>query len=280
MMHTKKHVLKKAALYVFVVFFVGGMLLPFLWLILASFKNQKELFTTPVQVLPENWNLQNYETVFDIQPFGQYIKNSVVVALAVTLLVIVIACMASYSLARVNIRGKKVVLIALLSITLLPPVTLLNPIYLQLRSVNMLNTWYGLALAVAVIELPTAVWFLNGYFEAIPMELEESAMIDGCSVWKLFSRIIIPLLSPGIFTVGILVFINAWNNYLFAQVFNPLPKARTVTVALTLLRVNEYTIPWELISAAAVIVTLPLIVVVLLLQKRIISGMMDGGVKG
>lgn len=280
MKHKKKAMAKKLALYIFVTIFISGILLPFVWLILASFKNQKELFTTPLQLLPEQWNLDNYIKVFEAQPFGQYILNSVEVALAVTVVVIIVACMSSYSLARVAIRGKKLVLLALLSITLLPPVTLLNPIYLQLRALNMLNTWWGLAIAISAIELPTAVWFLNSYFEAIPIEMEESAVVDGCSMWKLFSKILIPLLSPGIFTVGILVFINAWNNYLFAQVFNPLPRARTVTVALTLLRINEHSIPWELISAAAVIVTLPLVVAVLFLQKRIISGMMDGGIKG
>ena len=117
------------------------------------------------------------------------------------------------------------------------------------------------------------------FFQTIPMEVEESAMIDGASVTTTFTKILIPLITPGIFTVSILTFINAWNNYLFAQVFNPLEKARTVTVALTLFQ-QEYYVPWHIVSAAAIIVTAPLIIVVLVLQKRIISGMMDGGVKG
>ncbi len=279
-MKTKwKRTLSGTALCLFIALFMLAMLMPFVWLILGSFKTLRELFTTPVQILPGRWSLDNYRAVFAAQPFGGYVFNSVVIALLTTLLVMVIACMASYSLARVQIKGKRIVLLALLSITLLPPVTLLNPIYLQLSAWGMLNTYRGLSLALTVIELPMAVWFLNSYFQAVPIELEESATIDGCSVPQLFVRILLPLIAPGIFTVCILVFINAWNNFLFAQVFNPMPKARTVTVALTLLRVDEYSTPWGLISAGAVIVTAPLILAVLLLQRRIISGMMDGSVK-
>ena len=256
------------------------VLLPFVWLLLGSFKNQKELFTTPVQILPSELRWENYARVFSVQPFGSYIFNSFVTSLLTTVFVIIIASMTSYSIARVEIRGKKLVLAALLAITLLPPVTLLNPLYMLLNRLNLLNTYLGLSISMAVVELPMAVWFLTSYFEAVPMALEESALIDGANTFTMFQKILVPLLAPGIFTVSILVFINAWNNYLFAQVFNPLPQARTITVALTLLRVDEFTIPWELTSAAAIIVTAPLVLVVLLLQKRIISGMLDGGIKG
>ncbi len=271
---------KRIVFYGFVTVFILSMLLPFIWLLLGSFKTKRELFTTPVQVLPSSISLENYSAVFQAQPFGQYIINSVIIALSVTLAIIVIAIMASYAISRVQIKGKRFVLLALLSITLLPPVTLLNPIYMLLSTFHMLNTHYGLTIALIVIELPTAVWFLNSFFSSIPLEMEESAMIDGCNILQLFTRILIPLIAPGVFTISILAFINAWNNYLFASVFNPLPKARTVTVALTLIRVDQYATPWDLISAAAVIVTAPLILVVLLLQKKIISGLMDGGIKG
>lgn len=267
-------------LYLFLIVLLCVVLLPFVWLLLGSFKNQKELFTTPVQIFPSELRWENYARVFSVQPFGRYIFNSFITSVLTTAFVIAVASMTSYSIARVEIRGKKLVLAALLAITLLPPVTLLNPLYMLLNRLNLLNTYLGLSLSMAVVELPMAVWFLTSYFEAVPMALEESALIDGANTFTMFRKILVPLLAPGIFTVSILVFINAWNNYLFAQVFNPLPKARTITVALTLLRVDEFTIPWELTSAAAIIVTAPLVLVVLLLQKRIISGMLDGGIKG
>lgn len=275
----KKRILGNVGLYAFVIVFVGSILLPFVWLVIGSFKNMRELFTMPLVILPEKLRLDNYFKVFQMQPFSKYIFNSLVISLLTTAFVIVISSMASYSIARVDIKGKKLVLAALLSVTLLPPVTLLNPIYQMLSSLHLLNTHLGLALSIVAVELPMAVWFLSGFFQSIPMEMEESAMIDGASMPLMFTRILIPLIAPGIFTISILVFINAWNNYLFAQVFNPLADARTVTVALTLFQ-TEYYVPWELISAAAVVVTAPLIIVVLLLQKRIISGMLDGGVKG
>lgn len=265
--------------YLFIILFLAGILLPFIWLAIGSFKNMRELFTVPIQILPERFSLDNYKAVFDAQPFAKYILNSLIISLMTTGIVIIISSMASYSIARVNIAGKKLVLAALLSITLLPPVTLLNPIYQMLSSLHLLNSYFGLSCALVATELPMAVWFLSGFFQSIPLALEESAMIDGASLTTTFVKILIPLIAPGIFTVSILVFINAWNNYLFAQVFNPLENARTVTVALTLFQ-TEYYVPWQIVSAAAIIVTAPLIIIVLLLQKRIISGMLDGGVKG
>ncbi len=279
MSSNKKKVFSNIGLYVFVVAFVGAILLPFIWLVLGAFKNMRELFTMPLVMLPEKLRFDNFLKVFEMQPFAKYIFNSLVISLLATGFVIIVSSMASYSIARVDIKGKKLVLAALLSVTLLPPVTLLNPIYQMLGNLHLLNTHLGLALSIVAVELPMAVWFLSGFFQSIPLAMEESAMIDGADMFTMFTRILIPLIAPGIFTVSILVFINSWNNYLFAQVFNPLETARTVTVALTLFQ-TEYYVPWELLSAASVVVTAPLIIVVLLLQKKIISGMMDGGVKG
>lgn len=277
-MSTKK-IVSKILLYLFIIVFTGAIILPFIWLLLGSLKNLKELFTLPLQILPEKLRFENYARVFQVQPFGKYIVNSFITSLMATAFSIVVSSMASYSIARVNIRGKKIILAALLSVTLLPPVTLLNPIYQLLSKVNLLNSSLGLALVLTATEMPMAVWFLTGFFQSIPFEMEEAAMVDGANMGVTFTKIILPLVAPGIFTVAILIFINSWNNYLFAQVFNQLPKARTVTVALTLFQVDN-SLPWELVSAAAVIVTVPLILVVLILQKKIISGMMDGGVKG
>lgn len=280
----KKHIFrqdaKKAGTFLFMVVFILTIILPVIWLVLGSFKNQNELFTTPVTIFPAKLRWENYKIVFRTQPMMKYIWNSLLIAVMTTVIVVISASMASYSLSRVNIKGKRMILVGLLAVTLLPPATLLNPVYMLLSKLNLLNTHIGLALAVSAIEIPMAVWFLTGYFDALPSELEESALIDGTNIFQLFTKIILPLLAPGVFTISILVFINAWNNYLFAQVFNPLPKARTVTVALTLLRTDEYTIPWETMSAGSVIITFPLLIMVFVLQKRIISGLLDGGVKG
>lgn len=276
----QRNKLKQTCLYIFIAAFVCIIVLPILWLTLGSFKTQKELYAIPTQFFPASLRWSNYKSVLDQQPMFRFVLNSAIISLFTTVIVIAIGSMASYSLARVDIRGKKLILLLLLSATLLPPVTLLNPIYLLLRKVNLLNSYFGLSIALVATELPMAVWFLTSYFEAIPITLEESAMIDGANLRQMFTRILLPLLAPGTFTVSILVFISAWNNYIFASVFNPMPQYRTATVALTLLRLDEFTEPWELTCAASVIVTAPLILVVLLLQRRIVSGLMDGGIKG
>ncbi|MFW6029941.1 MAG: carbohydrate ABC transporter permease [Halanaerobiales bacterium] len=244
-----------------------------------SFKTQKDLFSVPPTFWPQVWTLENYIQAFTRQPFLLYIKNSFVIAILSTIIAITVGSLASYSISRTRIKFKKVYLIILLSITLLPPITIINPIYLLMRSLNLLNTYLGLAIVNIVFALPLAVWFLSSFFDTIPEELEESALIDGATIFQAFYKIILPLVAPGIFTVSILVFIAAWNQYLFAQILNPLKIRRTITVGITLYQ-TDYTVPWGTISAASIIVTVPLIVLVLILQRKIISGLLEGGVKG
>lgn len=270
---------KKLGFTFFAVLFVLMIILPFIWLVMASFKNMRELYAYPVQIFPSSWSVKNFAEALREQPILRYIKNSFLVSGIATILIIVISSMTSFSLARTQIRGKRLILLLLLTIALLPPVTLLNPIYLMLSNMNFLNSIIGLALVMVAVELPSGVWYLMGFFQTIPMELEESAMIDGASVFQIFTRILIPIVSPGVFTISIMTFINVWNNYIFAAVLNPTKKARTVTVALTMFSGETYT-PWHLIAAAAVFVSIPIIMVVLVLQKRIISGILEGGVKG
>ena len=258
---------------IFTVVFIIAIAFPFFWLALGSFKSMRELFAVPSVFFPDKISLDNYRDVFRAQPFGEYLVNSVSVAVIATLLVVIASSMASYSLARIQIRGKKLILILILT------VTLLNPIYQMMSNLKMLNTKTGLALVLSAVELPSAVWLLTGYFQGIPMEIEESAMIDGASVLEIFTKIIMPLVMPGVFTVSITTFLAVWNNFIFASVLNQSKAARTVTIALTMFETETYT-PWHVISAAAVISSLPLILVVLGLQKRIVSGMVEGGVKG
>ena len=252
---------------------------PFVWLLLGSFKTMRQLFAIPLVFLPEQWTFDNYLEVFRVQPFGRYLWNSFTVATLSTLLIVGASSLAGYALASIPIKGKKLVLILVLTVSLLPPVTLLNPIYRMMSNAGMLNTNMGLTLVLAAVELPTAVWLLTSFFQTIPVEIEESAMLDGASVVKTFVEIVMPLVMPGVFTVSIMSFIAVWNNFIFASVLNQHKTARTVTIALTMFETETYT-PWHVISAAAILSSVPLIVIVLLLQKRIVSGLMEGGVKG
>ncbi len=269
----------RAMTLIFTVIMVIAIAFPFIWLLLGSFKTMRQLFAIPLVFLPEQWSFDNYFEVLRVQPFGRYLWNSFAVATLSTLLIVVVSSLAGYSLARIPIKGKKFVLILVLTVSLLPPVTLLNPIYQMMSKAGMLNTNVGLALVLSAVELPTAVWLLTSFFQTIPMEIEESAMLDGASVMKTFVKIVMPLVMPGVFTVSIMSFITVWNNFIFASVLNQHKTARTVTIALTMFETETYT-PWHIISAAAILSSVPLIVIVLLLQKRIVSGLMEGGVKG
>ena len=279
MFKTLKKALQKIGYFIFFIFFVSSIAFPFFWQFINSFKTQRDLFSVPPTFWPQVWTLENYIQAFTRQPFLLYIKNSFVIAILSTIIAITVGSLASYSISRTRIKFKKVYLIILLSITLLPPITIINPIYMLMRSLNLLNTYLGLAIVNIVFALPLAVWFLSSFFDTIPEELEESALIDGATIFQAFYKIILPLVAPGIFTVSILVFIAAWNQYLFAQILNPLKIRRTITVGITLYQ-TDYTVPWGTISAASIIVTVPLIVLVLILQRKIISGLLEGGVKG
>lgn len=270
---------KKTFFYFFILIFIGSISFPFLWLLLGSFKTMLELFSTPIQFWPSTFKFDNYSTALTSQPFGQYLVNSFLIAGITTLIIVMSASMASYAIARTDIRGKKLVLIILLTVSLLPPITLLQPIYQMMSTLNLLNTTIGLALVLSAVELPTAVWLLTSFFQSVPFEIEESGVVDGASMPTIFFRMIFPLVAPGVFTVSIMTFIAAWNNYIFAAVLNQYKTARTVTIALLMFQTDTYT-PWHVISAASIICSVPLIIVVLILQKRIISGMLDGSVKG
>ncbi|WP_105614548.1 carbohydrate ABC transporter permease [Vallitalea okinawensis] len=273
-----KSVLNKTSYMIFFIVFSGTMLFPFIFIFFSSFKTPKDIMAIPPSILPDKWILSNYMDAFTIQPLHIYLRNSFITSILVVMITIVIGSMAAYALSRTNIKGKKVFLVFLLAISLLPPVTIINPIYQLLSSLKLLNSYIGLALVITVLELPLVVWMLTAYFNTLPKSLEESGEIDGANIIQIFTKILFPLIGPGIFTVSILVFINAWNQFLFALVLNPYESHRAITVGLTLYK-TDYVVPWGVLSSAAVITVIPLIVMILLLQKRILSGVLEGGVK-
>ncbi|RKX74249.1 MAG: carbohydrate ABC transporter permease [Spirochaetes bacterium] len=261
--------------YLFCTFFILLIGFPFFWQITNSLKIEKEIFE--LRWMPSRIILNNYKEAFIRQPLLKFLFNSSIISSGATVLALLFGSMAAYSLARTDIRGKRLILLIILSVSLLPPIVIINPIYSIIRSLKLLNSHFGLMMVDTLFGLTISVWFLTPYFQSVPMDLEESAFIDGASPFLSFRKIIIPIVTPGIFTVGILVFIKAWNDFLFALVLNPI-RARTVTVGLKLYESDNY-IPWGTLMAASVVIVVPLIVVVLLLQKRIIGGLMEGGLK-
>lgn len=267
--------LDRVVFYTFSTFFVLLIGFPFFWQLSNSFKMEREIFA--IRWLPDTPTLANYAAAFTRQPLFAFLINSLIIAGCATLLALIFGSMTAYAVARTEIRGKKPLLLLILSISLLPPIVIISPIYNIMRSLHLLNSYWGLIIVNTLFCLTLSVWFLTPYFNTVPKELEDSASIDGASPFQCYTRIIMPIVAPGVFTVGILAFIQAWNEYLFALVMNPI-RVKTVTVGLKLYEADNY-IPWGPLMAASVVIIVPLITVVMLLQRRIIGGLMSGGLK-
>lgn len=272
-------VLTHAGRVLFLAIFLFIVLFPFYWQLLTSLKPTREI--TSLSLLP-NWNtasLNAYRFIMTERPFLRYILNSVVVALVTTTIAVTVSSMAAYALARLNFRAKGVVLTAILAISMFPAISMISPIYLTISSLGLRNTWWGLIIPYLTFAMPLSVWYLTTFFRTIPYELEEAAKMDGCSPFQALLLVIIPLVLPGTFTTAILIFIQAWNEYLFSLTINTDDLFRTVTVGITMFQ-GEFTMPWVEQAAGIVTVTFPLAVVVFLLQRRIISGLTSGAIKG
>ena len=249
-----------------------------LYLVSASFMSEKDLIQIPARLLPSQPGFENYYAALHRQPLLKYVANSLISTVLSVVICLTVGSMASYAIVRTNIKGKKLFLLFVLAISLLPTITIINPIYKLYSRIGLLNTRIGLALIGAVIDLPMTIWFLTAMFKTVPVSIEESAELDGANMRQIFIRILIPLIKGGLFSIGILDFIGSWNRYLLAQVLNPFESARTVVVGLSLYQL-EITIPFEIVSAAAVLTIVPLLIIVALFQKNILGGILEGGVK-
>lgn len=272
------HGIKQIFFYLFVIVFVGIIILPFLWQFLTSIKPMSEISAIPAKWIPSEINIQYYFNVFEKHPFGRYLLNSFIVAVCTTVLGLLVGASAAYALARLRFKGKKILLMAILSISMFPAIATLSPIYLLLKQFNLLNTYPGLIIPYITFALPLAIWLLTNFFSQLPKGFEEAASIDGCSRAGIFFKIMLPLIKPAIFSVALIVFINAWNEYIYALTFMTNDLMRTVPVGIAMFPSN-YEMPWGDMAAGSVIVTVPLIILVLIFQKKIIAGLTTGGVK-
>lgn len=276
---TKQHRPAKKILYgCFLVLYLFLMVYPLIYMLACSFMTEQELNSLVPTLWPKSLNLQNYIDALTRQPLLKYILNSFIVTIIGVALCVTLGCMASYALTRTRIRFKKTFLILILAISMLPTITLINPIFRMYSKLGLLNTHFGLALISSVMDLPMTIWFLTALFKNVPLSIEESAQLDGANMFQLFVRILLPLLKAGIFSISILVFIGVWNRFLLSQVLNQYESARTVVVGLTLYQ-TTHTIPFGTVAAASTITILPLMLMVLIFQKNILGGIMEGGVK-
>ena len=261
-----------AAMLVYTVF-------PFYWAIVSSLKTGSALFET--DLLPWDPTFENYVAVFRNQPFARTIVNSLVVAGLATAISLFLAMLAGFALSRLRFRGRTAVLLAILSVSMFPQIAVLSGMFELVRGLGLYNSLGGLVLSYLILTLPFTTWVLTVFMRELPVELEEAAIVDGASPLRILLGIFLPLLAPALAATGLLAFILAWNEFLFALTFTLSPEQRTVPVAIALISgASAYELPWGQVMAASVTVTLPLIVLVLLLQRRIVSGLTAGAIKG
>ncbi|MDX1654853.1 MAG: carbohydrate ABC transporter permease [Candidatus Competibacteraceae bacterium] len=275
--------MKKAVGYFFFYILVAVIIIyavfPFYYAILTSLKSGSQLFE--VNYLPVNFEFGNYASIFENQPFARNIFNSIFVAASVVALSLLLGVTAAFALGRVQFRGRTALLLTVLAVSMFPQVAVLSGMFELVRYLGIYNTPFSLILSYMIMTLPFTVWVLTTFMRDLPKELEESAVVDGANPWTIITKIFMPLMWPALVTTGLLAFIQAWNEFLFALTFTLTNEQRTVPVAIALISgASTHELPWANIMAASVLVTIPLVILVLIFQRRIVSGLTAGAVKG
>ncbi|MEV0732599.1 MULTISPECIES: carbohydrate ABC transporter permease [Polymorphospora] len=254
-------------------------LTPVLWIASLSFKTPGTL--TDGNFIPREWTLENYRTIFQTDQFIRALINSIGIAMISTVIAVVLGMLAAYAIARLDFPGKGLLVGVSLLIAMFPQVSLVSPLFDIERRLGLFDTWPGLILPYITFALPLAIYTLSAFFKQIPWDLEKAAKMDGATQGQAFRRVIAPLAAPGVFTTAILVFIFCWNDFLFAISLTSTERSRTVPVALSFFTgESQFEDPTGAISAAAVVITVPIILFVLFFQRRIVSGLTSGAVKG
>ncbi|MBK1614798.1 sugar ABC transporter permease [Rubrivivax gelatinosus] len=269
------------ALYAFAALVVVVSVYPFVYAFATSLKTGNAIFDT--SLWPREPTLRNYVQLFAPggQPFGRHLLNSIMVATLTVAVSMLLAISAAYALGRIRFRGKGVLLMAILAVSMFPQVAVLSGLFELMQALGLYDRAVGLVLPYLIFTLPFTVWILTTFMRGLPIELEEAAIMDGCGPLRIIFQVFLPLLVPALVSTGLLAFIGAWNEFLFALTFVSATEQRTVPVSISLLTgATAWEVPWGSIMAASVIVTVPLVALVLLFQQRIVSGLTAGAVKG
>lgn len=254
-------------------------LLPMAWILSLSLKPAADLGDQ--RFLPQRISLEHYRAIFADDQFPAALWNSIGIASIATLLAVLLAMFAAYAIVRLRFRGRQLVLAAALSIAMFPPVAVIGPLFELWRDLGLYDTWPGLILPYMTFTLPLAIWTLSAFFREIPWDLDQAARVDGATRLQAFRHVIVPLAAPGVFTAAILVFIFAWNDFLFAAALTSTNNARTVPAAIAFFTgSSRFELPTGSIAAASVVVTVPVTLLVVVFQRRIVAGLTAGAVKG
>jgi len=253
-------------------------LLPYLWTVLSSIKSESELFVSPIHYIPASPTLQNYITLFRITPFLRYFLNSSIVAVSTVVLAGLVSILAAYAFARFSFWAKGVLLLIVLVTTMFPKVLLVIPLFSIFSHLKLVNTYLSLIIADSTFAIPFSVWMLTGYFEMIPRELDEAALVDGCTRTQALFKVLLPSVAPGIAATFAYIFIQSWNDYLYALTFSSDITTRTLSVGLKLF-IGKYSANWGWLTAGGVVTSIPILLFFFLVQKHLIKGLTAGAVK-
>ncbi len=269
--------------YVLVAIILLYTLVPFYWAVRSAFMPVDQLTATPVRYFPTSPTLGNFRDVLANIQFQRALINSAIVSVSVTLLALIVGAFAAYALGRFKFKGRTPVLYLILSMTMFPQIAILGSLFQMVNQLGLYNRLGSLVLTYLVFTLPFTVWVLTSFFRQLPASLEEAAYVDGATPFQTFYKVLLPLAGPGLVTTGLLAFIGAWNEFLFAVSFTQTPEHRTVPPAIANFAGTTgsgFEVPWGSIMAATVIVTVPIVILVLIFQRRILSGLTAGAVKG
>jgi trehalose/maltose transport system permease protein len=273
----------RAALWLLIIAIFVYALFPFYWAVRSAFTPESRLFDTPIAYWPSHPTFANFREIFSTSFFTRALINSTIVAGSVTLMSLLIGALAAYALGRFRFRGRQGVLYLMLSMTIFPQIAILGALYTLMKDFHLYDRLGALIFSYLIFTLPFTIWVLTSFMRGLPGDLEEAAYVDGATPLQVFYKVLLPLIAPGLVTTGLLAFISAWNEYLYAISFIQSPDKYTVPIAITSFvgkTGSAFEVPWGQIMAATVVVTLPLIAATLILQRRILAGLTAGAVKG
>ncbi len=254
-------------------------LTPILWSLSTSLKTETAAVGLPPRWIPEQPTVENYKAVLSDPRMMRYFLNSLITAAGSTAVALVIGILGAYGFSRYRFPGSNTLMVSILFTRMLPRVALIVPFFITLQKIGLYNTRPGLILVFLIITMPLSIWLLKVFFDAVPFEIEEAAIVDGCSVLGVLTRIVVPITLPGIASVGMYVFITAWNEFLFALTMTKGNQLRTISVGLAFF-IDEFGIRWGSLMAASIMMSVPAILVFTIFQKSLIKGLSEGAVKG
>jgi len=267
--------------YSLLIFLLGILFFPIFWLISTSLKVPLEVYQIPPRWIPSTLTIENYTRLFSgYVPFPLYLRNSIITCLATSLLATAGATIAGYALSRLTFPGKRPILLGILATQMFPHVLILVSLYVMYRELNLMDTHAGLVLAFTTFAVPFSVWMMKGFFDAVPLEIEEAALIDGCTRLGALWRVVIPVVSPGLLAVGLFAFLDAWNNLLYPLTLATSNEVRTIPPGLLLSFLGQFKQDWGGMMAASMVVTVPIVIVFVFLQRYLVQGLTAGAIKG